>query len=482
MSSFNRARRRRRGSVLLTALIGVMVVGALAASMAVAGGSRTRERDAAVHSTRALYVAEAGMSEAIERISRGELAAVVGQGPSVAFGGGEYAVEVVDNGDNTVTVTSQAVHGRSARATQATLELVGEGIFASALFAGNSSGDPNYSMRFGGTGSSADAITGNVYSGGNIAISGTPTFNGTLRASGAVTGGSFPADNQPITGSTQPIPDIAGMNYETNHDYDVAAMFSSATWTLNSSLGGRAWQLPQSSPAHIFRKNPNDRTTNTSSTVKDDYFLEDPYESVNGSSTVSPANSTRITLSGAQGKPGVDGSNRVYYIDGNLWIHNNNIFSFTMYNAGSSPVRVTFVVKGNIYFSDNILYQGTRPDGLAFIAINDDAVEDSGNIYFGDPSFGTLEQMDAFMYAENNFYDSNLSATGSAKVTVNGNMTAGNQVRINRDYGTKHSKLTVNYDGRLLDNTITLPGLPSQSGATPTWFVRSWAEVTAVHP
>jgi hypothetical protein len=52
------------------------------------------------------------------------------------------------------------------------------------------------------------------------------------------------------------------------------------------------------------------------------------------------------------------------------------------------------------------------------IAIKDLGVRDSGNIYFGDPSFGTLERMDAFMYAENNFLDTNLSATGSARVTV----------------------------------------------------------------
>ena len=86
---------------------------------------------------------------------------------------------------------------------------------------------------------------------------------------------------------------------------------------------------------------------------------------------------------------------------------------------------------------------------------------DSGNIYFGDPVFGTLEQMHAFMYAENNFYDNNLTPTGSATVTVHGNMTAGNQVPINRDFGQQHSKLTVNFDDRISVGDLDMPGLPS---------------------
>jgi hypothetical protein len=54
-------------------------------------------------------------------------------------------------------------------------------------------------------------------------------------------------------------------------------------------------------------------------------------------------------------------------------------------------------------------------------------------------------------------------------------------VKINRDYGTQHSKLTVNFDDRLVSGAVTLPGLPSQSGAAATWLVRGWHEV-AIEP
>ena len=123
--------------------------------------------------------------------------------------------------------------------------------------------------------------------------------------------------------------------------------------------------------------------------------------------------------------------------------------------------------------------QDAAHSGVAFIAIKDAGVHDSGNVYFGDPTFGTLEEMHAFMYAENNFYDNNLSATGSARVKLVGNMTAGNQVNINRDVGTQHSKLTVNFDDRIATGALSMPGLPHSSGADAAYAVTMWREIAA---
>ena len=115
--------------------------------------------------------------------------------------------------------------------------------------------------------------------------------------------------------------------------------------------------------------------------------------------------------------------------------------------------------------------------------MKDSTVPDSGNIYFGDPSFGTLECMKAFLYAENNFYDYNLNASGSAVIELDGNMTAGNQVLINRDYTQivnkkpvkMHNKLKVAFDPRIADGTLDMPGLPkSSSNAGSSIEVLSW--------
>lgn len=473
-------RSSRRGSVLLVALIAVMVVAALASAMLIGGSSRDRARDASLDETRALYVAEAGMSAALAAAFSGTLGNLGAQNAPLAFGGGEHWVTAVDNGDDTATVTAWGRYGGALRCTEAMLESSGAGIYDYALFAGNSSGDPGYDMRFGGTGASSDDIDGNVYSGGNVVVAGDAHIDGAVRANGTVSAASTAAPDTPQTGVSVPIPNLAAMAYETNHDFNVAAMFATATWSANA-LGGSAFQLPESSPAHIFRKNPSDRATDNAGTAKDDYYLEDPYETVNSSSTIAAASSTRISLSGTNGKPGVSGTNKVYFIDGNLWVHNRKLFSFALASEAANPARITLVVKGNVYFSDNIIYQDPARDGVAFVALKDAAHADSGNIYFGDPTFGTLERMDAFMYAENNFYDNNLSASGSARVTVNGNMTAGNQVRINRDFGGAHSKLEVNYDPRLVNGSLTLPGLPGFQYSGSTWELRSWREVGA-HP
>ena len=134
----------------------------------------------------------------------------------------------------------------------------------------------------------------------------------------------------------------------------------------------------------------------------------------------------------------------------------------------------------------DLFYTNNQTDGVAFVAMRDSAVADSGNIYFGDPSFGTLERMSAYLYAENNFHDVNLSATGSARVELFGNMTAGNQVKIERDFGVKvgkleviqHSRLTVDFDERVAEGRLDLPGLPRTPGPAGAAFdVLSWREV-----
>lgn len=245
------------------------------------------------------------------------------------------------------------------------------------------------------------------------------------------------------------------MSYETTHDVDVAAEFADhGTWQWDNA-GGSAWQLDSGNPAHIFRKNPDDRTEENGSTTKDDYFLEDPHESVRSDPGQDGSDPYIITLT--------NGGSRLFFIDGNLWVHNYESYSFALRGPSNTPVRVTFAVKGNIYISDNFFYDDSSEDGVAFIAVKDPNEPDSGNIYFGDPRFGTLVTMEAFMYAENNFHDNNLSADGSKRVTVNGTMSAGNHVDIQRTFGNSHSRLEVNFDDRLKTGAIALPGIPTVS-------------------
>lgn len=480
------ARASLRGSALLITMIAVIALAGISGAILAVAAASKHEVGGAIERTRALYAAEAGVSQALGQLTAKQVVSLGCASQATAFADGGFWGTALDNKNGTWTVTSVGHSHATQRAIEAVVAKSGGGVFQNALFAGNSSGDPLYTMKFGGKTTQADVVKGNIYSGKNMSFSDNATVNGVPRAAGKITTqpGSIVADapNTPAKaeeGVTQPIPDIAGAKYEINNDVDVAKSFKTATYK-SGTPGGKAYELPQSDPAHIFRMNPSDRTANTSLTAKNDYFLEDPYETMHSDSKEDGSDPYPVKINDpkASGKYGtVDGNKKVYFIDGNLWIHNLHSMSLQLNYNEPEGMQVTFVVKGNIYMSDNLYYKNKSKDGLALIAMKDSAVTDSGNIYFGDPSFGTLNNMDAFMYAEKNFYDNNLDASGSLKIVINGNMSAGNQVAINRDYGTKHTKMTVNFDDRISSGAIGLPGLPNQSGTSASFSVTVWREV-----
>ncbi|MBK7877601.1 MAG: pilus assembly PilX N-terminal domain-containing protein [Planctomycetes bacterium] len=465
-------RKARRGNALLMSLISIVALTGIAGAILGASMASKKEVGSAVDRTEALYAAESGVSAVLAQLTASRTPSLGTEASPTTFGGGAYWGTAVNN-SGTWTITSVGRKGNVTRAVQAVIAAPSGGVYDNAIFAGNSSNNPAYTMNFGGTGSQADRVVGDMYSGNSITFTGTATVDGIPRAfrsftgpSGAILPDASGRARSAILGGTQPIPDLASMNYPSTAHVNVNTAFASATYA-SSAQGGSAYQLPKTNRAHIFRKNPSDRRSNTSTTVKDDFFLEDPYQPLRTDAASNGADCNLIQLNNPSlsGYGTQSGNKIVYYIDGNLWIHNNSTMSFKIKHGETSGVQVTFVVKGNLYISDNIFYDNTTKDGIAFITLKDPAVTDSGNIYFGDPSFGTLNRMDSFMYAENNFIDNNLDASGSLQITVNGNMTAGNQVAINRDSGGRHTKMTVNQDRRIAAGTLAMPGLPRQSGA-----------------
>ncbi len=475
-------RRSVRGSALLLTVVSVVVLTALSAAILAVTASSQRESRSASEEIRALYLAETATSDLITSL-RVELRNPTGPAGNPAmpvigsaaaprsFASGAYYGSVVDNGDGTYTLTSTGVAGSATQTIEVVVDSLAFGIFANAVFAGNTDGTPNYALDFGGQGTQGDEIQGDVYSGGDIGIRQDADVRGRMRATGTITGGSG------LQGISQPIPDIAAMDYPNVHDVDVAGAFQSDGVWRSSSLGGSAHEVPADNPAHIFRKNPSDRSADIAATPKDDFFLEDPYEGVHLDPQQDGRDATHISLTGGP-NPGPDGNNLMYFVDGNLWLHNKDTYSFKLTQPGSATgVRVTFVVRGNIYFSDNLFLLNKNKDAVAFIAIKDPAEPDSGNIYFGDPTYGTLKEMNAFLYAENDFYDHNLDASGSSEVHLRGIMSAGNQVDIQRDFRGQHSKLTVEFDDRVWTGKVELPGLPGSSGAGGGGTVLSWRRV-----
>lgn len=455
--------RRERGSVLAVALVLTFLVAGLGTAMLLVADARRKDEQSRIHSVQRRCLAECGLSEAVMEIATEGDGVIANSAAPVRSGPGEYWTTCTSPGPNRFTITSYGRVGSDVRTMRAEVRENVPTLFHHALYAGNGGHDPSYTLALGGTGTKADQVDGDVYSGGNLTVSGNAAVTGTVQAAGTITGiaGDRVAEIAP--------PNLAARHYETNNDVNVSAEFrTSGTNTYSSSYGGTAVQLPEANPAHIFRKNPSDRADEIRGTTKDDYFLEDPYQTVNTSSSVNSNNATPITLSGLGGAPGVSGTKKLYYIDGNLWVHNLNIYNFVIKHNEADGVQVTFVVKGNIYLSDNILLRNPVKDGIALIALKDTAVADSGNIYFGDPEFGTLEQMDAYMYAENDFKDNNLSTSGSAVVRLNGVMSAGNKIQVNRGSGTTRTQLVVDFDPRVRDGSLVLPGLPDAAQTSPS--------------
>ena len=463
----------QRGAALVMVFVLTAVI-AMFVSIALTHTSATsREVSAETNRIQALYLAEAGISAglnqiAISRRTGAPVSSTIGSPDSPRSLIGDYWTTITNNGDDTFRITATGAVGTSTRTLEVIAAPVPPGPFEHSMFAGNFSGDSAYSLELGGVGSQADIISGDVYSGGDVFFNDDATLNGSLRAGGSITG------IEGIAGVHMDLPRVLDIDYEQFNDHDVAELFKSSDRRFDS-LGGWADQLGSSSPAHIFRRNPSDRVRDTQNTVGDDYFLEDPFEGIGVDWNQDGSDATVVTLPESA-------NNSVFFIDGNLWLHNRRTLSLKLRANNGDPIRVTFVVKGNIYFSDNLFYDDPSVDGAAFIALSEEGREDSGNIYFGDPSFGTMAFAESMLFAENNFVDNNLSTSSNARMELRGNMTAGNQVAINRDFVDRwgrvtHTKLDLAFDPRQAVGGLNLPGLPIEADHPIGYTIAAWREI-----
>jgi type II secretory pathway pseudopilin PulG len=571
-------RRGERGSaLLLTVIISLIVIGISGAYVSISLFS-SRQTANTSFGLQATYVAEAGAARYIAQLNRTTLTPSGAPDLALDYLGGRYdIVEVVNfgadgvdnDGDGAVDdafeagfqqFVSQGTFAGVRRRLQVVITKTPGGVFWNAIFAGNSSGDGAYSLYFGGPlPVDRDSIKGDVYSGGGIRHTGygqllnTPGSGPSSQVmyqnpAGLDTAGS--AQNPPpnYVAGNQPGLDITAMRYEArandpigNPNYvnvknELLTKGSQGFIAGQSAYNqgnGRALQINDvNEPAHMFRMNPSDngvqdRNTSTArlNTAKDDFYLEDPTHSAARGTPMgtwdnsgTPDNSWVGSDGGMRVEVSPTGNNKVYYVDGNLWVHSSPTYTYQFKHSDPNGMRITFVVKGNIYLSDNLLYQrGTFwNDALAMIAIKDpnyvnatpqdfmpggarytggnptlqqaeaqardfNAINGSGNIFFGDPAYGTTERFESFMYAENNFYDNNLGAGGTAKTNIFGNMTAGNHVQIQRDtsgVGANYKPLEVQFDERIRTGTATPPGLPPTPQTSGSdWTIASWRPV-----
>lgn len=506
------ATNRQRGTVLLVCMIAVLIIAGISAALLGQVHANQRQVERELTTYRAFEVAEAGLAEQMAAIFSGNGPSATGTtniGP-VTFNAGAYTATldaVWGAGQDRITVTStgtyngatQTVTGEFVRGAATIAEP-----FLKAVYAGNDSevapgtttfgnGQQfNYQMDFSGgvdalddnNAFDGDLVNGDVYVAGDVMRNQQARLNGEVKGPGNLSLGAAGASQHTrvVSNSYVKPPNLAGMNYDQIADYKI----NPATFGGTATSGQKSIS-DTSNPAHIFTMNRSNMSGPNGMTPKADFYLEDMPDG--GGSYNNP-----IT-------PGV--TDKIIYVDGNVWVHNTSVIEFEW----AQNTRLTIVVKGNIYISDDIVYNGAAngspgdPNSMvAYIALKDSNLSNpdhSGNIVMGDPAFGTVDFMSGVFYAERDFKDQNLSSAGAATFEIYGGMLAGNHVDINRDYtvatshwenvptrgmvwvpqGQYHSEMNVQFDTRLLDPTFSKPpGLPSPDTGAPagSWTLLGW--------
>ncbi len=485
-----------RGSALVVALLMLIMLSFIGIASIT---TSVRDMDIShntTQKTKAFNVAEAGIELSLATVNANPVWRTGFSNQSM--GGGTFDVAVVDSSTDVslagnLRVTSTGHLGDAQSVIEAIFGPPGvHPLYNNAIYAGNYlEYDPDAdtqswsaTMNFGGTGSEKDLITGDVFFNGNVHSGGQSQVNGTINAGGTITGNPPTGDANSYVDYLEP-PDLAGMNYGSTSDFYIN---SSSPW---NSKG----QIASTDPRHIFVKEYRSDLAKDKgiSFTNTNYFLGDPWES---------KNIDKVSVSS-------DGNHKVYFVDGNLWIEPVGETS-QIIKSPPDGTQITVVVKGNIYMCDNLLYNNPALDAIAFVAMTDgESYEDlngdnkyqsnepilhdngngiyegpnegSGNIFFGDPNGGPLGTVNAFLYAENDFVDYVLDGTSGDPLdfAINGIMSAGNYLKIKRDFNGKHAQMKVTYDSRLKDGAITLPGLPkgNQNTGGASWSILSWREL-----
>ncbi|UCG54818.1 MAG: pilus assembly PilX N-terminal domain-containing protein, partial [Dehalococcoidia bacterium] len=368
-----------------------------------------------INRTKAFYLAEAGLS--LFTAKWGQVGAAVNINDikdieDTVLGMGSYRVVFYENEDPPYAVATGIVGNKEKKIKVEVSFLAAP--YENAIYASSSGGedwtlalrgkgnpqsksgrsDLFSSDRFGGEYGGRDVINGNIYVDRDVilceesGVNPAPTpntygLNGDVDATGNIT----VLDSASISGSAregaalEEAPDLRAMNYRVNNTHNVSQIFIDE--------GIDEGYLPAGHELRdVIVKNPSNRSEECASTANDDYYLEPRWVTRAGRDYKDAA--TPLNL----------GENRVYYIDGDVWVHHPGTYGFLV------DGNVTIVATGDIHISDNIAYADSK-SVLGLVALgkyNDEGqLVNGGNVYFGDPRYGTTYKVSGLMFAANSF-------------------------------------------------------------------------------
>lgn len=514
-------RARESGSALMAVLVLIVVLLGLAVSQLGVSTVSAKVVDQSSQRAIALQNAEAAAAEALynlrnESLSDGETGTLSG-----TVNGGTYSATVTEYQNNAQyrRILAVGTFGSTTREVEIIVKkaLVHD-IFFHAMYAGNRSDDPDYTMEFGDgsywdedwdwleteteslfwgwyrtwalnidiealaeidTDLNPDVVVGDIHSNGDIWLRGAAAVDGVISATGDI---YMTGDTTQMGGDRYVEPPVFSDSYVENLSDAITVI------DVGTALAGSLGSLPKhrsftmhdysdiytcagDNPAKILARATGANLGFASNAEGENYFLIDAYDTDGASNA--QGQDIRFLSSG---------NNCVYYVDGNLWIESAVATAYLIPPSGEH-LRVTFLVKGNIYICDEVVFMcnGVANNcdecAVAFVAISDgesyrdvdgdheysegdvildsDGDEDyegraegSGNIYFGDPAYGGVSMVvgskpsypvNGFFYAENCFEDWNLDRDVDAggepqEIKIVGIMTAGDQLYMQRDF------------------------------------------------
>ncbi len=452
---------------------------------------------------KAFYLAEAGLAKMQERLQK-PFKDDINAALEDSLETGSFKVEL-DTSKNPCYVTSKGTSGNIDEKVRVQVTFLAPPL-EHAVYAMNSD-ESDWDFQLRGTGNPVshghssgaesggkDMINGDIFVNGDAflfeesSVNPAPAPN-PWESKGDVgaTGDIHVLDSADISGDANPhsehpdLVDLESMDYEHNNTHNVEKIFDDA--------GVISGHLPNDNELRdVFVKNPSDRSEECSATTDDDYFLEPSTGFIEGSDKTAET-------------PLHAGQDRIYYIDGDLWVHSkNDTFGFNM------DGKATIVVTGNIHICDNLAYADDKSMlGLVALGKYDDSGQliSGGNIFFGDPRYGTMYVVSGMMFAAKDFlYNTDAISRKAGEpttgFTVNGNFAAMGDVSVERDwysagtgYGStakparynsntgqwedaetgvtlnstqvssiRHYQMIVNYDDRVRNKDTQPPGLP----------------------
>jgi type II secretory pathway pseudopilin PulG len=493
---------REKGFVLIAVIVVVVIFAITAMAVLTLAQqevtlSRVDEDKAA-----AFYLAEAGLAKMQEKLQK-PFKDDINSAIEESFETGSFKVEL-DTSKNPCYVTAVGTSGNVNEKVRVQVTFLAPPLEHAVYAMNKDESDWDFQLRgkgnpvssgFSGTEKGGkDMINGDIFVNGDVYLFEESSVNpapppNTWESKGDVgaTGDIHVQDSADISGDANPhsehpdLVDLEAMDYVHNNTHNVAQIFYDA--------GVSSGYLPSDNELrNVFVKNPGDRSEECSSTTGDDYFFEPSTGFIAGSDKTAET-------------PLHAGQDRIYYIDGDLWVHSkNDTYGFNM------DGKATIVVTGNIHLCDNLAYADDQSMlGLVALGKYDDSGEliSGGNIFFGDPRFGTLYIASGMMFAAKDFLYNTDSISRKASepttgFTVNGNFAAMGDVSVDRDWYTagtgfpstakparynpntghwedaetgvtlnstqvnsiRHYQMIVNYDDRVRNVDTQPPGLP----------------------